>query len=105
MKKPNPSHKTLHIILVVWLIISATYIVHDLWKNGLSATYQAGYQQAFGDVIANSQQCKPFNVFVGEAKVDLINVACLEQAAAQAEAAQKEAMMEKDGEAMEKDES
>jgi len=85
------------IALCVWLVFSAAYIVHDLWKNGLSATYQAGYQRAFSDVLVQSQACQPFNVFVGEAKADLINLKCLEApegegAAAQgAEAATEEA--------------
>lgn len=79
MKKMTQGVSTLHIVLCVWLVFSAIYIVHDLWKNGLSATYQSGYQRAFADVIGQSQQCQPFNVFVGDAKVDLINVACLQQ--------------------------
>lgn len=88
MKTPKTKTSVLHIVLISWLVLSTAYIVNDLWKNGLSATYQAGYQRAFADVVANSQQCQPFNVFVGEAKADLINVACLEAAAQQAQAAQ-----------------
>lgn len=79
---------TFQAILVVWLVVSAIYITNDMWKNGVNNTYQLGFQagtqQTVAQVIAQSQTCQPFNVFVGETKADLINVACLEQLAAQA---------------------
>ena len=84
MKKTVKNVNTFQLMLVVWLVFSSLYIMHDLWKNGISATYQLGYQagaeKTITQVVATSQKCQPFNVFAGEAKADLINMACLQPA-------------------------
>ena len=91
--KPN----VLLIILGVWFAVSALYIVQDLWKNGLSATYQAGYEKAVSEIMVRSQSCQPLELFVGEAKTQLISLECLQAAQAQAE--------QQAGEALEEDEA
>lgn len=41
--------------------------------------FNQGYTTAVYQVLNNSQVCKPFNVFLGNLSVDLINVECLVQ--------------------------
>ncbi len=101
-KKTKAKSNVWLIVLLLWTVLSAVYIMHDLWKNGLSATYLAGYQKAVSEVFASSQTCQPFEVFVGEARTQLISVACLQAAQQQAQAAQGEGtMMEKEEAVME----
>lgn len=45
-----------------------------------SAGVQAGYQTAVGQLVQQiGEKCEPVAINVGETKVDVINVACLQQ--------------------------
>lgn len=85
IKKAKNKTNTLLIVLVVWFAVSAIYMVQDLWRNGISATYQAGYQKAITDIIVRSDTCQPFDVYIGENKTQLISVPCLQAAQQQAQ--------------------
>jgi hypothetical protein len=89
IKKGKSKTNNLLIVLLVWFAVSAIYIVQDLWRNGISATYQAGYQKALADVIVSSEACQPFDVFVGDSRTQLISVPCLQAAQQQAQQQQQ----------------
>lgn len=73
-------------LLVIWAIFSVVYIsysIFDNFKNGvLQNAYITGQNNTVSSLIdqASNKECKPFNVYAGDKKVDLINVACLQQA-------------------------
>jgi len=90
-KKAKNKMNTLLIVLVVWFALSAIYMVQDLWRNGISATYQAGYQKAIADIMVSSESCQPFDVYIGENKTQLISIPCLEAIQKQAQAQQQSA--------------
>jgi len=62
------------------------YFFWSIWQGVLVATYNAGQQSGSEKTIvsviqqAMDKKCEPFNVYAGENKADLINVACLKQA-------------------------
>ena len=81
------------ILLAVWLVFSVVYIAQSLWRTGLATSYkmgqQAGLSEAVGQTILQAtQKCEPFTLYNQAGKVDLINVACLQQAEEAAPAAQ-----------------
>lgn len=84
-KKTKVHSNTLLIVLILWAGLSGLYIVHDLWKNGLSATYQAGYEKAVSEILVRSQSCQPLEIFMGESKAQLVSVECLQAAQQQAQ--------------------
>jgi hypothetical protein len=84
-KKTNSKPSTFHIVITLWLIFSAGYIVYDLWKDGLNATYNLGRASAFTEVVSASQSCQPFSVGAANANTELISIPCLEQAQQQAQ--------------------
>ena len=67
-KKTKTNPNFLLIALIVWAGVSGLYIVQDLWRNGLSAMYQAGYEKAVSEILVRSQSCQPVELFVGEVK-------------------------------------
>ena len=80
------------IILAAWMIFSIIFVAFSLWRFGLATSYQLGQQDgirgAVNQTIAQAtQKCEPFSIFNEGGKVDLINVACLQQAESAAEAA------------------
>ena len=71
------------IAVIAWIVLSAAYIGYDQWmgfKVGVMENYyNAGKADTINALIAQAQkECKPFNVFSANNKVDLINVACLQ---------------------------
>lgn len=82
------------VLVAVWILFSVLYIAQDMWRNGLQTSYrlgeQAGVRGAVTQTIVEAQKgCEPFTVFNEAGRVDLINVACLQQP--QAEGAEAEA--------------
>ena len=75
-------------ILIIWGIFSLAYISYDTFANFKNIVLQNAYMSGQSDTIAklmeqaSNQECKPFNVFLGEKKVDLINIVCLQKPAA-----------------------
>ena len=78
-----PNWKTL--ALTSWVVFSFIYIaysVFDNFKNGaLQSAYVAGQNDTVSRLLeqASNTECKPFNVYAGDKKADLINIACLKQ--------------------------
>lgn len=79
-------NKKVVIGLAVWGVITFLYVLADLWNgftvNVMERSYVSGQSNAIGQIIqqAENKECKPFNVFIGERKVDLINAACVSMA-------------------------
>jgi hypothetical protein len=71
----------LNIILVIWVIFSIIYIIHDLWSDfkvvKLNQAYQQGRIDTINELIRQAQTCQQFPVFSGEKRVNLINIDCL----------------------------
>lgn len=65
--------------LVVWFVLSASYISWGVSKNMSDSIFLKGYVSAVSDIMnrAEDQQCAPFPIFLEERKVDLINIQCL----------------------------
>lgn len=84
-KKTKNKPSTFGMVMVLWLIISVTYIMYDLWKDGLSATYDLGRNSAFSEVVRASQACQPFDVSASVGATQLISVPCLQAAQQQAQ--------------------
>ena len=86
MKLQNPFHAksfSLGIFLgVVWIVFTSviTLLVgFDMLKN---VVYQKGVASALTQVVSRvSAECKPITVTAGAEKVDIVNVACLQQSA------------------------
>lgn len=71
-------------LLIVWVIFSAGYILNDFWKDNLNKRLQAAYQQGLADsvktIIQQSEKCEPVAVYEGEKRVELISIQCLQDA-------------------------
>ena len=71
------------IILMVWIAFSVLYIAQDLWRSGIATSYRLGQQAGAGQLvnqtIAQAQKCEAFSLFSEAGRVELINVACLQQ--------------------------
>lgn len=78
-------------LLTFWVIFSFIYISYNIFDNFKNGILQNAYIAGQNDTVAKlleqaaNKECKPFNVYAGEKKADLINVFCL-QKAPQAEA-------------------
>jgi hypothetical protein len=73
-------------IVVIWVIVSVIYIGNDIWSDykvkGLKDAYQSGLSDATKQIFEKSQsgQCKEsVQLNVGENKLELIDVKCLQQ--------------------------
>ena len=77
---------------MIWIVFSVLYIAQDLWRSGIATSYQLGQQAGAGalvnQTIAQAQNCEAFTVFSDSGRVELINVACLQQAEAPTETEQ-----------------
>jgi hypothetical protein len=84
-KKEIVNQKIKKITVISYIVLSALFIIFSLYNNLKNTVYNVGVNQgreiAISQVIsAASKECKPLNIFVGEQKLDIINVACLQQA-------------------------
>ncbi len=84
MFNPSSLSKKQQIVIGIWLVFSVLYVIYDIWtgfKVGiLENSYTAGKTDTARALIeqAENPDCKPFNVYVGSKKVDLINIRCLQ---------------------------
>lgn len=85
--------KLSQVVLAVWLVFSILFVGFSLWNSGLKFSYDNGYNTAFSQVVQRSAaNCEPFPVRGAQGEVQLINIACLQQAPAEGgEAAPAEA--------------
>ena len=78
-----PRAKIWKIILIVWVVFSLCYIASDIWdgfKTGvMEHSYMAGKTDTVRTLLEQSRaaKCQPFNVYLGDDKVDLIDIKCL----------------------------
>lgn len=76
------------IAVVAYVAVSALYIAYTVvidFRDGLLRNaYEAGRTETVNALIAKATdgKCEAFNVFSGDKKVDLVNVACLQKTAA-----------------------
>lgn len=82
LKKINKSTFIIGMV-VVYVVVSAGYIVFNLWSNfKLTVMQQAfleGRRQTVEELITQAQnkECQAFPVFSGDKKVELLNTQCL----------------------------
>lgn len=82
-------------LLVLWAVFSFVYISYTIYANFRDQVVQGAYIAGKNDTInaliqqAENKECKPFNIFSGEKKVDLVNILCLQQAPQQTPGALK----------------
>lgn len=75
------------IILISWAALSFVYIAWGFYQDFRFTVMQNAYVAGQTDTVnklleqASNKECKPFNVYSGEKKADLINVSCLQQTA------------------------
>ncbi len=73
-------------LLWAYVTLSAAFIVYTMaidFRDGLlKKAYEAGKTDTVNALIANADngKCETVNVYSGEKKVDLVNVACLNSA-------------------------
>lgn len=74
------------ILLTLWVVFSFLYISYSIFENFKTGILQNAYIAGQTDTVnklleqAANKECKPFNVYAGDKKADLINVSCLQQA-------------------------
>jgi len=74
------------IIVGLWLVASTAYIALDQWNHfqveKVDMAYKLGRTETINQAIgqALSQNCEPFAIWNDQKRVQLINVACLQQA-------------------------
>lgn len=73
--------------LVLWILFSVVFVVMTLWTNVLQRTYNYGMQQgsqqgvqaAVVDIMKKvSSKCEAVPLTIGDQRVDILNVACLQ---------------------------
>lgn len=71
------------IAILVWIAFSVFYILLDVYQGFRAGIMEQAYVSGKTSTVAalmekaEDPSCQPFNVFIGEKKIDLINVACL----------------------------
>lgn len=65
--------------------------------NRLQVAYNSGSSQAVSQIIEKAKTCEPVNLYAKDKKVNLIDVACLQQGGGQQAASQEEAARENSG--------
>ena len=79
------------IVVAVWIIFSAWYILDSMWNNFQMNVVQNSYLAWQNDTIAQiinkaaDKSCQPFNIYNQSSKVNLVNVDCLQKAQSEAQ--------------------
>ena len=76
-------------ILPVYVILSAIFIIYVAYSFLNTVIYNSGQQQWYETAIIDLMNkvgaaCEPVSLTAGETQVDVINIACLQQAPAEA---------------------
>ncbi len=77
------------ILLILWLLVATFFTIESLWNRGLKASYIQGVNDGNTGAVnrlmveALDEKCDSFQVFSGQNKVDLVNLACLQKAITQ----------------------
>ncbi|MBT4936718.1 hypothetical protein HON22_02260 [Candidatus Peregrinibacteria bacterium] len=75
-----------HIFMAAWIIFSIGYVSYDQWNdfkvNYAQKSYITGKAETVQSLItqALNKECKPFDAYIEDNKVTLINTACLQPA-------------------------
>ena len=89
MKVPSFAINWKVTLLSLWVVFSFVYISYNIYDNFRINVIQGAYMAGQNDTVnalikqAEDKECKPFNIYAGEKKVDLINIACLQKAPAE----------------------
>lgn len=73
------------IAILAWIAFSVFYVLLDIYQGFRAGILEQAYVSGKASTAAalmekaEDPSCKPFNVYIGEKKIDLINVACLTQ--------------------------
>lgn len=73
-------------LLTLWVVFSFLYISWNMYENFKMNVMQNAYIAGQNDTVtklleqASNKECKPFNVYAGDKKADLINITCLQKA-------------------------
>lgn len=82
----------LKIIILVWIIFSIPYVIYtqyNYFKRFVAdAAYEKGLTDAVSQLIQQGQKCEPIPIRLRDQNISMINVACLTQGQANANAAQ-----------------
>jgi hypothetical protein len=71
--------------LTLWVVFSFVYIAYSIYNNFRVNVIQNAYTAGQNDTVkafimqAENKECKPFNVYMGDKKVDLVNLDCLQK--------------------------
>jgi len=73
-------------VALFWGVFASGYVVFDQWKDFKLRAQQASFEQGREDVLRQVIQlalrCQPVDLALNKDKVQLVSVACLQQAAA-----------------------
>lgn len=75
-----PAYIVISALIIIYVVYSI--IVGGIYNVGLNNGAQQGYQAAVSQLIeqASKQDCQPVAINLGDTKVEVINVACLQGA-------------------------
>ncbi|MBI2463980.1 hypothetical protein HYV57_03420 [Candidatus Peregrinibacteria bacterium] len=84
----NQTNVAIYAILILYITLSSGFIFFTLYNNFkiniIQKAYTKGQQDAEVATVqkiiqqAENTDCKPFQVFINEKKVNLMNIACLQ---------------------------
>jgi len=82
------------VLIGLIIVFLAGYVIYDVSLKLVSGFRLQGYQIAVQEIVAQAEneECYPFEIFLGEKKVSLINVNCLQ--AQGGEMVEEEAVLE-----------
>ena len=73
-------HKITHIVLAVYIVLSAGFIGLQTWDYLKGSVYAAGVSDgqtsAVVQLMNEANKCEPFTVFAGEAEIQLQKLEC-----------------------------
>lgn len=78
----HKDHKNIltHVFLLGYLIFSLGYIGYDTWSDFqiryVEKVRTESYNAAVVQLITEAEKCKPFSIFAGEKKIELVNTGC-----------------------------
>ncbi|MFH1188138.1 MAG: hypothetical protein V1688_04770 [bacterium] len=85
----NASHKKIlalsiiALIIMIWIIFSAIYIINDKWKDFQLSQMQQSYQKGVADsvraLMTESAKCDKIPLYYGGQTVEVVAVSCLQK--------------------------
>ncbi len=80
MKYATPAYIVVSLLIILYFTYN--FVVGGVYNIALNNGAQQGYQTAITQLIqqASDEKCQPVEIVLGDAKVQVVNVACLQQA-------------------------